>query len=91
MKVGATKIAPTFSNSAFCLTLASQEKKSELLEVGVLQYTCLRGVQYCSNFSASNLVSSHYLSYWKLMSKPDPYTSSLSYMSKHQYRRYSRV
>ena len=41
--------------------------------------------------SGTNLVSSHYLSYWKLMSKRDPYTSSLINMCKHHYRRYSRV
>ena len=36
---------------------------------------------------AANVVSSHYLSYRKLMSKRDPYTSSLSYMCKHHYIR----
>ena len=38
MKVGAAKIAPTFSNSAFCLFCLPDRRKSELLEVGVLQY-----------------------------------------------------
>ena len=61
--------------------------------VGMLVGSCFkaRGYYHAHKFSASNLVSSHYLSYWKLMSKPDPYTSSLSYMSKHHYRPYSRV
>ena len=46
-----------------------------------------RGYYHAHKFLAANVVSSHYLSYWKMVSKWDLYTGSLSYMCKHHYRR----
>ena len=38
MKVEAAKIASTSSNSAFCLPDCARQRKSDLLEVEILQY-----------------------------------------------------
>ena len=66
MKVEAAKIASTSSNSAFCLPDCARQRKSDLLEVEILQYDCTRTTTtvYCIKYQQKMLLTSTHYYLW---------------------------